>query len=68
MMSVEEHGAILYGLMRQDHEEFVAKVQGWAERAEVAGRTAAARQHRDHLAALEAMPKPWEFSQVAPGQ
>jgi hypothetical protein len=60
MMSTEEHRATLYDLMRRDHEDYVAQVRGWAEAAEADGRTAAARQHRDHLARLDAMPKPWE--------
>ena len=60
MMSVEDHRAVLHGLMRRDHEEYVAQIREWAEIAEAEGHVAAARQHREHLARLEAMPKPWE--------
>jgi hypothetical protein len=60
MMSVEEHQAALHNLMRRDHEEYVAQVRKWAETAEAEGRVAAARQHREHVARLEAMSKPWE--------
>jgi hypothetical protein len=60
MTSVEDHRAALHDLMRRDHEEYVAQVREWAETAETEGRVAAARQHREHMARLEAMPKPWE--------
>jgi hypothetical protein len=60
MMSVEDHRAALHDLMRRDHEEYVAQIREWAETAEAEGRVAAARQHREHVARLEAMPKPWE--------
>jgi hypothetical protein len=60
MMSVEEHRAALHDLMRSDHEEYLAQVREWAETAEAEGRIAAARQHREHVARLEAMSKPWE--------
>ncbi|HEU0241801.1 MAG TPA: hypothetical protein VFR11_21455 [Micromonosporaceae bacterium] len=64
-MTVDEHVAMLHAAMRADHEEYVAQVRGWAEEAETNGWTAAARQHRDHLARLEAMEKPWERSRAA---
>jgi hypothetical protein len=60
MTTVEEHKAILHKLMRDDFEEMFAEVRLWAEEAEAKGWTAAARQHREHLARLEAMSKPWE--------
>jgi hypothetical protein len=59
-LTVEEHGAILNDLARREHEEYVATIREWLERAEAEGRTAAARRHREHLARLDAMPKPWE--------
>jgi hypothetical protein len=64
-MTVEEHVAILHAAMRADHEEWIAEVRGWAEEAEANGWTAAARQHREHVARLEAMDKPWEKSHAA---
>ena len=60
MPSVEQHKAVLDKLMRDNFEEFYAEVCSWAERAEADGRDAAARQHREHLARLDAMIKPWE--------
>lgn len=65
MVSVEEHRAALYDLMRRDHEEFIAQVRQWAETAETDRRAATARQHREHLARLEAEPKPWEGQAAA---
>jgi len=59
-MTVDEHIATLHAVMRADHEEYIAEVRRWAEQAEAEGRTAAARQHREHMARLEAMDKPWE--------
>jgi len=59
-MTAEEHAAALWALERADHEEFVAKIRGWAEAAEAAGDELRARRHREHLARLEALPKPWE--------
>jgi hypothetical protein len=60
MASVNEHFAVLHDMMRRDHEEYIAEVRQWADDAEAESRTAAARQHREHVARLEAMPKPWE--------
>jgi hypothetical protein len=74
MMSVEEHQAVLHDLMRHDHEEYVAQVRAWAETAEAEGRVAAARQHQQHVARLEAMSKPWEtassqyYAALRPGE
>ena len=59
-MTVDEHIATLHAVMRADHEEYIAQVRTWAERAEAEGRIAAARQHREHLARLEAMETPWQ--------
>ena len=64
-MTADEHVAVLHAAMRADHEEYIAEVRAWAEEAEANGWTAAARQHREHLARLEAMDKPWETSQAA---
>lgn len=64
-MTVEEHGAALFALARQQHEEFLAKIQGWLELAEAEGRAAAASWHREQIAMLEAIPKPWEKSGLA---
>jgi hypothetical protein len=64
-MTVDEHVAVLHAAMQADHEEYIAQVRGWAEEAEVNGWTAAARQHRDHLARLEAVDKPWKRPQAA---
>ncbi|MBB5871093.1 hypothetical protein F4553_004472 [Allocatelliglobosispora scoriae] len=64
-MTVDEHIAILHTAMRVDHEEYIAQVRQWAEEAEADGRVAAARQHRNHVARLEAMSKPWESQQRA---
>lgn len=64
-MTVEEHGAALYALARQEHEEFLAKVRGWLELAEAEGRSADARRHRESIARLEAIPKPWEHLRAA---
>jgi hypothetical protein len=59
MTTVDEHRAMMHAFMREEHEEFIAKVRGWAEKAQLQGRLAAARQHREHLARLEAMETPW---------
>jgi len=59
-VNAKEHGEVLFRLMREEHEEFVAEVRRWAEEADAEGRTAAARQHWEHVARLEAMDKPWE--------
>lgn len=64
MMSIEEHHAAIHGLMRREHEDYVNQVRTWAETAEAEGHEAAARQHRDHVARLEAMPKPWETGEA----
>jgi hypothetical protein len=64
-MTVDKHLAVLHAAMRADHEEYIAQVRGWAEEAEANGWTASARQHRDHLARLEAMDKPWETPDAA---
>jgi len=64
-MTVEEHAAALWALERTDHDEFVAKIRTWAEAAEAAGDELRARRHREHLARLDAMPKPWEQEQKA---
>lgn len=59
-MTADEHIAAMHALMRADHDEYIATVRQWAELAEAEGRMAAARQHREHVARLEAMDKPWE--------
>jgi hypothetical protein len=64
-MTVDEHVAALHAAMRADHEEYIAQVRSWAEQAEANGWTAAARQHREHMARLESMDKPWETSHAA---
>ena len=64
-MTVDEHVAVLHAAMRADHEEYIAQVRAWSEEAEANGWTAAARQHREHLARLETMDKPWETSSNA---
>lgn len=59
-MTVDEHIATLHAAMRADHEAYIAQVRKWADDAEADGRRAATRQHREHVARLEAMNKPWE--------
>ncbi len=63
-MTAKEHIAKLHALMREEHEEFTAEVRQWAEQADAEGRTAAARQHWEHLSRLETMDKPWERQTV----
>lgn len=64
-MTVDEQIAVLNDMMRRDHEEYIEQVRGWAEKAEAQGHIAAARQHREHVARLEAMDKPWEKPRAA---
>ncbi len=59
-MTVEEYIATMNEFMRTDHEALIAEIRGWAEEAEAKGWAASARQHREHVARLEAMEKPWE--------
>jgi hypothetical protein len=58
-MTAEEHFAAIWAVERADHEALVAKIRSWAEAAETNGDELRARRHRDHIARLEAIPKPW---------
>jgi hypothetical protein len=59
-VKVEDHIAALHALWRADHEDYIAEIRGWAEEAEAKGWTDSARHHRDRLARLDALEKPWE--------
>lgn len=58
-MNANEHVAALRALIRTDHEERVAEIQGWADAAAARGDAADVRWHLECLEQLEALPKPW---------
>jgi hypothetical protein len=58
--NIEKHIQALREFMVADHEEWIAEVQGWADRAAVHGDREAERRHLAHVARLKAMPYPWE--------
>lgn len=62
-MSVEEHGAALHAVARQEHEECMAELRGQLAKAEAEGNEALARFHRNYIARLDAIPKPWDKPQ-----
>ena len=59
-MSEDPQVRALQEALRTEHEEWIAEIQRWADRAAAAGDTARERRHREHVARLKAMPYPWE--------
>jgi hypothetical protein len=59
-MTLEEHVRILHDLLRRDHEEWIAEIQGWADAAAARGDAKRHRSYLDMIARYEARPKPWE--------
>jgi hypothetical protein len=65
-MSVEDrHIEVLRAQLRQDHEAWIAEVQGWADAAAAAGDIPREKRHREHVMRLRAMTYPWEERRAA---
>lgn len=64
-MTVDPQIQVLRDLMRSDHEEWIAEIQRWADKAAAAGDTVRQQRHLEHVARLKAMPYPWEQQQDA---
>jgi hypothetical protein len=62
-VTVDEHISGIRDLILADHLKYTALVREWAEKAEADGRLAAARRHREQVARLEAIKRPWEREQ-----
>lgn len=59
-MTLDEHVQGLHDLLRRDHEDWLAEIQGWADAARERGNEAAARRYLDMRARYAAGPKPWD--------
>jgi len=64
-MTHEEHVRALRDLLRTDHEEWIAEVQGWADAAAAAGDVLGQRQDQAYADRLRAMTYPWERTRAA---
>jgi hypothetical protein len=59
-MTLEEHVQALHDLLRTDHEDWIAEIQGWADAAAASGDVKRHRWYLEMIAGYEAIPKPWE--------
>ncbi|MDG4791100.1 hypothetical protein O7626_35225 [Micromonospora sp. WMMD1102] len=64
-MAVDPHIQALRDLLVAEHEEYIAKVQGWADEAGARGDEWYQRWHQDHATRLREMAYPWEQKESA---
>jgi hypothetical protein len=61
-MTGDEHIRLLQQLVKADHDELLARVQGWVDDAAAKGDHLRYRRNLAYLEGLKAIPVPWEKS------